>query len=90
MQFLRRASQREVLTVSSLGQITLPAGMRKHLGIEPGGALIVEECAGELRLKPAAVLEMEIYSDEQIADWDQADSLSDQERQQILERLQSC
>ena len=33
---------------------------------------------------------MEIYSDEQIADWDQADSLSDQERQQILERLQSC
>ena len=41
MQFLRRASQREVLTVSSLGQITLPAGMRKHLGIEPGGALIV-------------------------------------------------
>lgn len=90
MRFLRRASQREVITVSSRGQITLPAGMRNHLGIEPGGALIVEECAGELRLKPAAVLEMEMYSDEQIAGWDQPDALSDHERQQILERLKSC
>ena len=43
----------EVLTVSRRGQITLPAGMRLHLGIAPGGAVIVEECEGELRLKPA-------------------------------------
>ena len=40
----------EVLTVSRRGQITLPAGMRLHLGIAPGGAVIVEECEGELRL----------------------------------------
>jgi len=90
MQFLRRASQREVLTVSSRGQITLPAEMRRHLGIEPGGAVIVEECAGELRLKPAAVLEVELYSDDQIAEWDQADGLSPEERQQILQRLQQA
>jgi antitoxin PrlF len=90
MQFLRRASQREVLTVSSRGQITLPAEMRRHLGIEPGGAVIVEECAGELRLKPAAVLEVELYSDDQIAEWDQADALSPEERQQILQRLQQA
>ena len=88
MQFLRRASQREVLTVSSRGQITLPAEMRRQLGIEPGGAVIVEECSGELRLKPAAVLEVELYSDDQIAEWDQADALSPEERQQILQRLQ--
>jgi hypothetical protein len=43
----------------------------------------------ELRIKPAAVLEIESYSDEDIAAWDQADALSDQERQQILDRLQS-
>ena len=89
MQFLKRASLREVLTVSSRGQITLPAEMRRHLGIEPGGAVIVEDCGGELRLKPAAVLEVELYSDEDIAEWDQADALSDQERQKILERLKS-
>ena len=90
MPILKRASMREVLTVSSRGQITLPAEMRRHLGIEPGGAVIVEDCGGELRLKPAAVLAVELYSDEDIAEWDQADALSDHERQQILERLQSC
>jgi AbrB family looped-hinge helix DNA binding protein len=90
MPFLKRASMREVLTVSSRGQITLPAEMRRHLGIEPGGAVIVEDCGGELRLKPAAVLEVQLYSDEDIAEWDQADAFSDQERQQILERLPSC
>ena len=89
MPIPRRASLREVLTVSSRGQITLPAEMRRHLGIEPGGAVIVEDCGGELRLKPAAVLEVELYSDEDIAEWDQADALSDHERQQILERLKS-
>ena len=87
MPIPRRASLREVLTVSSRGQITLPAEMRRHLGIEPGGAVIVEDCGGELRLKPAVVLEVESYSDEVIAEWDQADALSDQERQQILLRL---
>jgi AbrB family looped-hinge helix DNA binding protein len=80
---------REVLTVSSRGQVTLPAGMRKHLGIKPGGAVIVEECGGELRLKPAAVLELEHYTDAQIADWDRADALSAEERRRILERLQN-
>jgi hypothetical protein len=75
MQDSQRASLREVLTVSSRGQITLPAEMRRHLGIEPGGAVVVEDCGGELRLKPAAVLEIELYSDEDIAAWDQADRL---------------
>lgn len=78
---------REVLTVSSRGQITLPAGMRRHLGIAPGGAVIVEECEGELRLKPAAVLELDLYSDAQIESWDQADTLSADERHAILSRL---
>ena len=81
-------AKREILTVSSRGQITLPAGMRKHLGIAPCGALIVEECDGELRLKPAAVLEFEYYSDAQIDEWDRDDSLSATERRQILESLQ--
>jgi len=78
----------ETLLVSSRGQITLPAGMRKHLGIEPGGALIIEERNGELTLKPAAVLEIEHYSDDQIARWDSEDMLSAGERNRILARLQ--
>jgi len=88
MKPLQGETQREVLSVSSRGQITLPASMRKHLGIQPGGAVIIEECDGELRLKPAAVLEVEFYSDEQIASWDLEDELSPQERLQILQRMQ--
>ena len=79
----------ETLMVSSRGQITLPAGMRKRLGIEPGGTLIIEERNGELVLKPAAVLEIERYSDERIADWDSEDSLSAEERHRILASLQA-
>ena len=56
MQVSRHTPLREVLTVSSRGQITLPAEMRRQLGIEPGGAVIVEDFGGELPLKPAAVL----------------------------------
>ena len=88
MPILKRASMREVLTVSSRGQITLPSALRKQLGITPGGALIVEAVDGELRLKPAAVFELEVYGEAQIAAWDRADQLSADERQRILERLQ--
>jgi hypothetical protein len=50
--------------------------------------VIVEEWEGELRLKPAVVLEVELYTDEQIAAWDREDALSPQERQRILQRMQ--
>ena len=81
---------RETLIVSGRGQITLPAGMRKHLGIAPGSAVIVEERDGELTIKPAAVLSIDTYSDALIADWDREDVLSADERQRILARLQAA
>lgn len=81
---------RETLIVSGRGQITLPASMRKHLGIAPGSAVIVEERNGELMLKPAAVLAIDTYSDTQITDWDREDVLSADERQRILARLQAA
>jgi AbrB family looped-hinge helix DNA binding protein len=57
--------------------VTLPAALRKRLGIAPGDVLIVEDRDGELVFKPAAVLEIEHYSDAQIARWDQEDRLDD-------------
>lgn len=81
---------RETLIVSSRGQITLPAVIRKHLGIAPGSAVIVEERDGELILKPAAVLSIDTYSDAQIADWDREDVLTADERRRILARLQAA
>ena len=81
---------RETLIVSGRGQITLPASMRKHLGIAPGSAVIIEERDGEMTLKPAAVLEIGTYSDARVAEWDRDDVLSADERKRILARLQAA
>jgi AbrB family looped-hinge helix DNA binding protein len=78
---------RQTLTVSSRGQITLPANLRKRLGIRPGGVLSAEEKGGELVLRPAVVLEMETYTDADIHRWDEEDRLSPGERDRILKRL---
>ena len=81
---------RQTLIVSAHGQITLPADMRKRLGIAPGSAVIIEERNGEVALTPAAVLEIERYSDEQIAQWDSEDKLTSAERKRILAWLQKA
>ena len=77
----------DTLIVSERGQITLPATIRKRLGLKGGGALILEERNNELILKPAAVMEIEIYDDEQIVKWDEDDQLTDAERKQIKKSL---
>ena len=67
----------ETLVVSSRGQITLPAVLRKRFGIKGGDVLILEDRGDEIVLKPGVVLEARYYSDEQIAEWDATDRLSD-------------
>ena len=47
----------------------------------------MEEHDNKLIIKPAAVLEMEMYSYSQIAQWDAEDRLDDGERAAILKRL---
>ena len=49
--------------------------------------MIAVERDGELVLRPAAVLEIEFYSDEDIARWDEEDRLDGQTRGEILERV---
>ena len=78
---------RQTLIVSHRGQLTLPANLRKRFGIKNGGAIILEERDNELVLKPAMVLEVEMYTDEQVLAWDEADRLDDVERQTVLQHL---
>ena len=77
----------QTLIVSNRGQITLPAATRKRLGIQ-GGDVVIIECRGnEIVLKPGVVLEVELYADEQITEWDAADRLDDDERERIVEAV---
>ena len=77
----------ETLTVSSRGQITLPAALRKRFGIQAGGVLIAEEGQGNIILRPAVVIEVDTYSDQDIAAWDAEDQLPAKEREVILNRF---
>ena len=78
---------RQTLIVSTRGQITLPADIRKQFGIKSGEPVIIEDRNGELVLKPVTVLAVETYGQEQIAEWDQQDRLRDAQRKALLNRL---
>jgi AbrB family looped-hinge helix DNA binding protein len=78
---------KEVVIVSRRGQITLPAAVRRRVGIKEGGAVIIEDRGDELVLKPAAVFEVEMYSDERIAEWDKADSMTLKEKEAVLKKI---
>jgi AbrB family looped-hinge helix DNA binding protein len=77
---------KESVLVTSRGQITLPAGVRKRLGIKAGGVVLLEERNGEVVLRPAAVLEIENYPDEDIANWDKEDRLTESARAAIIKK----
>jgi AbrB family looped-hinge helix DNA binding protein len=75
------------LVVSKRGQITLPSEVRRKYGIGDGGVVTLEERPGELVLRPATVVEFEMYSDEDIARWDEEDELSESEKREIKKKL---
>lgn len=78
---------KETLIVSGRGQITLPAAIRKRTGIREGSAVIIEDRDGELVLKPAAVFEIEMYTDKQVDEWSRADQMSPQEKTAVLRKI---
>jgi AbrB family looped-hinge helix DNA binding protein len=78
---------RQTVLVSNRGQITLPASVRKRLGIQSGGVVTLEEKDNVVVLRPAAVVEMETYSDEEVARWDKEDRLEPTERNALIKRL---
>jgi AbrB family looped-hinge helix DNA binding protein len=80
-------NMRQNLLVSSRGQITLPSSVRKRLGIQTGGIVTLEQRDNVVVLRPAAVVEIETFSDEDIARWDKEDRLEPGERNALLKRL---
>ena len=78
---------KEFLVVSRRGQITRPATLRRALGIRPGDLVIVEEHDGNVILKPAVVLDVSPYTDDEIAAWDAADVFTEREREAVVSRF---
>ena len=62
------------LTITSRGVITLPAKLRQAMGLKADDQLIAETTAEGLLLRPAVTLPIEIYSDERIREFDEAEA----------------
>jgi len=62
------------LTVTRRGVVTLPAKLRKALGIKADDQLIAETTPEGLLLRPAVTLPIEMYSETRIREFDQAET----------------
>ena len=62
------------LTVSSRGVVTLPAKLREAVGLKADEQVIAEITPEGLLLRPAVTLPLEIYSDERIREFDEAEA----------------
>ncbi|MDI1287909.1 MAG: AbrB/MazE/SpoVT family DNA-binding domain-containing protein [Reyranella sp.] len=62
------------LTVTDRGTVTLPAKLRRALGIKAEDRLIAEATPEGLLLRPAVTLPIEIYSGKRIAEFDAAEA----------------
>jgi len=62
------------LTITRRGVVTLPAKLRAALGLKPDDHLIAETTPEGLLLRPAVTLPLEIYSDQRVEEFDQAEA----------------
>lgn len=61
------------IQVNERGSLTLPMGLRRTLGLERGGVVMVESSGGGILLKPAVAFPIEMYSDERVSEFDTAE-----------------
>jgi AbrB family looped-hinge helix DNA binding protein len=68
----------ETVKLGKKGQMSIPKGILKRLGIEGEATLLVDTTPeGAIVLRPAAVYPIEIYSDERVRDFDVADRMDE-------------
>jgi AbrB family looped-hinge helix DNA binding protein len=66
------------ITVNRRGVLTLPAKLRKELGLHGDDLLLAETTPGGVVLRPAVTLPVEVYTEEQIAEFQESErELSD-------------
>jgi len=67
-------SMNAIVTMTSRGVLTLPAKLRKAAGLQPGDPIIAETTAEGILLRPAVTLPVEIYSEERVREFDEAEA----------------
>lgn len=80
------SSVEPLVQLSPRGQVTLPADLRRSLGLRAGDAFRVRIDDGRVVLEPVEVVAIELYDDDRIAEFERTSSMSDEE----LERARSA
>jgi AbrB family looped-hinge helix DNA binding protein len=62
------------LTITSRGVVTLPAKLRREMGLKADDQLIAETTPEGLLLRPAVTLPVEMYSEARIREFDEAEA----------------
>ncbi|MET1084924.1 MAG: AbrB/MazE/SpoVT family DNA-binding domain-containing protein [Burkholderiales bacterium] len=62
------------LTLTNRGVVTLPAKLRRALGLRADDQLIAETTPEGLLLRPAVTLPVEIYTEKRIREFDEAEA----------------
>ena len=70
----QNGAMKTVVTMTSRGVVTLPARLRKFLGIKADDQLIAETTPEGLLLRPAVTLPVEIYSAERVREFEESEA----------------
>jgi bifunctional DNA-binding transcriptional regulator/antitoxin component of YhaV-PrlF toxin-antitoxin module len=62
-----RTPAAEPSRVGKRGSFVIPAALRRRYGIEEGSFVVAEPCEGGIRIRPALVLPIEVYTPERKA-----------------------
>ena len=62
-----------ILTISGRGVITLPAKVRRQTGLEASSQVVAQTTPEGLLLRPAVTVPLEMYTDERIKEFDEAE-----------------
>lgn len=62
-----------LITLNERGSLTLPAKLRRSAGLRPKDLLMAEVTPAGILLRPTVTLPVEVYSDDRIREFDQAE-----------------
>lgn len=73
------AREGPLVQVSRRGQITLPASVRKSLGLQDGDALRINVVDGNVVLEPVAVVPIEVYDEDRVQEFERESTMTEEE-----------
>jgi AbrB family looped-hinge helix DNA binding protein len=78
----------DIVKLGKKGQLSLPAGVLRKLGLQGTATLIVEATEdGAVLLRPAGVYPIELYTDARIKEFEEANRITESEKARVRKAL---